>query len=162
MEKAKGARAPGTNRGASNNTTASLAELGITKDQSAQWQKLADVPEPQFEAALAREIRLRAERKAGRLLQRMQKAKGGAGPGRGKAGHAAGPAFNEAPTLRDLGITKNQSAQWQELADVSDAQFETALAGPGKQNPFHSGRSFDPSRPASTSSATARVKSTKK
>jgi hypothetical protein len=30
-----------------------LADFGITKDQSAQWQKLAAVPEPKFEAALA-------------------------------------------------------------------------------------------------------------
>lgn len=55
MEKAKGAREPGTNRGMtrSDDATASLSDLGITKDQSSQWQKLADVPEPEFEAALA-------------------------------------------------------------------------------------------------------------
>ena len=45
-EKAKGAREPGTNRGVtrSGDTTASLADLGITKDQSSQWQRLAKVP----------------------------------------------------------------------------------------------------------------------
>jgi hypothetical protein len=30
-----------------------LPELGISRDQSSQWQKLAAVPEPMFEAALA-------------------------------------------------------------------------------------------------------------
>jgi hypothetical protein len=44
MEKAKGAREPGTNRGTTRSCgdTASptLAELGITKAQSSLWQKL--------------------------------------------------------------------------------------------------------------------------
>jgi hypothetical protein len=49
MEKAKGAREPGTERGMTRSdvTTASqptLRDLGITKDQSSQWLKLADVP----------------------------------------------------------------------------------------------------------------------
>jgi hypothetical protein len=46
--KAQGARQPGTNRGTtpSPETTAStLADYGITKDQSAAWQWLADVPD---------------------------------------------------------------------------------------------------------------------
>jgi hypothetical protein len=32
-----------------------LADLHITKNQSSEWQRLADVPKAQFEAALARE-----------------------------------------------------------------------------------------------------------
>jgi hypothetical protein len=46
--KAQGARQPRTNRGTtpSPETTAStLADYGITKDQSAAWQWLADVPD---------------------------------------------------------------------------------------------------------------------
>jgi hypothetical protein len=30
-----------------------LADLGISKDQSSRWQKLATMPEQQFEAAVA-------------------------------------------------------------------------------------------------------------
>jgi hypothetical protein len=30
-----------------------LTDRGISRDQSSRWQKLADVPEEQFEAALA-------------------------------------------------------------------------------------------------------------
>jgi hypothetical protein len=75
----------------------------------------------------AREIRLRAERKAGALLGNMEKAKGIAGPGRGKAGRPARGAFNEAPTLRDLGITRDESSKWQKLAAVPQDQFEAAL-----------------------------------
>jgi hypothetical protein len=56
-EKAKGAREPGTDRGTtrSDDATASrtLAELGVTKDQAADWAKLAALSDEQFEAALA-------------------------------------------------------------------------------------------------------------
>jgi hypothetical protein len=58
MEKAKGATGNPGGRGApivrSQSTTAqpTLAELGISRDQSSKWQRLADVPEAEFEAAL--------------------------------------------------------------------------------------------------------------
>jgi hypothetical protein len=57
-EMAKGAAEPGTNRGAthSRRTRASplktLAVLGISHDQPSKWQKLADIPEDDFEATL--------------------------------------------------------------------------------------------------------------
>jgi hypothetical protein len=62
------------------------------------------------------EIRLRAERKAGQLLRQMEKLKG--------RPHKA----SNVTMLSDLGITRDQSSQWQRLADVSDEQFELALA----------------------------------
>jgi hypothetical protein len=79
------------------------------------------------------EIRLRAERKAGEILAATEKAKWAPGPGRGKAGIPAGPAFTETPTLRDLGISKQQSSDWQRLADVPQEQFEAALADPNSE-----------------------------
>jgi hypothetical protein len=55
-EKAKGAAEAGTNRGTTPSLggTASkpLADLGITRKQSSQYQKLAAVPQDDFEAAL--------------------------------------------------------------------------------------------------------------
>ena len=91
--------------------------------------KQAKNPEPERRAC---EIRLRAERRAGQLLKAMEKAKGAAGPGRGKAGAHAASAFTDAPTLADLGLTRKQSSKWQQLADVPQEAFEAALSGPDK------------------------------
>lgn len=80
----------------------------------------------------AAEIRLRAERRLGEMI-RVQKetvglAKGRAGPGRGKAGSPAGPAFNDTPTLVAVGIDKKLSARAQKLATLPEAEFETKVA----------------------------------
>jgi hypothetical protein len=72
------------------------------------------------------EIRLRAERKAGQLLIGMEKAKGAQGSGSNQ--HEVRSHDTTAPTLRDLGITKQQSSNWQRLADVPQEQFDAALA----------------------------------
>jgi len=71
------------------------------------------------------EIRLRAERKAGALIQVMDKAKAGRPPANNPS--PAARDFRGAPTLGDLGISYDQSSQWQQLADIPDDQFEAAL-----------------------------------
>ena len=74
---------------------------------------------------LATEIRVRAERKAGQMLAQMPKATGAKG---------VGPIAvvvndrNHSPTLKDLGISKDQSSRWQKLAAVPDDKFEQAVA----------------------------------
>lgn len=71
----------------------------------------------------ATEIKVRAERKAGQMLAEMPKAKGGI-----LRGHTMVPRGNEAKTLADIGITKNESSRWQKLAAVTDTQFEEAVS----------------------------------
>jgi hypothetical protein len=65
------------------------------------------------------QIQLRAERKAGQLLQSMEKARGGnPNLSRGATG---------SPTLDELGISRDPSSKWQRLATVPEDQFEAAL-----------------------------------
>ena len=56
-----------------------------------------------------------AERGLGEMLRAQKEtvglARGRVGPGRGKAGAPAGPAFNDAPTLADAGIDKKLSSR---------------------------------------------------
>lgn len=70
--------------------------------------------------ALAR----RAERRLGEVVAAMPKAKGAPGPGRGKAGTAAGPAFTNTPSLAEQGISKNDSSRWQAVASLPEKIFE--------------------------------------
>jgi hypothetical protein len=74
------------------------------------------------------EIRLRAERKAGELLKRME----ANGERQGRGGDRRSESKSPAGTLNDLGISKKQSAKWQQLADIPEADFEAALADPKK------------------------------
>jgi len=71
------------------------------------------------------EIRLRAERRAGQLLKVMDKAK--AAPGNQYSGPVQQDDRSTPATLDDIGITKNQSSQWQKLADVDEEFFEQAV-----------------------------------
>ena len=71
----------------------------------------------------ATEIRVRAQRRAGEMLAQTPKATGAAG---------IGPIAVEAtdrnqPTLAEMGITKDQSSNWQALASMSDAHFEATV-----------------------------------
>lgn len=75
---------------------------------------------------MATEIRVRAERKAGEMLAAMPKSTGAMGSGSNQ--HEVRSPLGTAPTLSELGITKNQSARWQKLAAVPQDQFEQAVA----------------------------------
>lgn len=79
----------------------------------------------------ATKVRIRAERKVGELIPvgqrsgQMLTAGDNGGAHRGKQRSSDGSS-----TLRDLGISYDQSAQWQRLAVIPKAQFEEILASP--------------------------------
>src|SRR5712692_10811469 len=99
-------------------------EVKVIHNQAMALQVYAKQAKDKELIGYATEIRLRAERRAGEILKEMDKAKGRCGPGRGKAGSCAGPAFNGAPTLKELGVSKTQSSKWQRLADLKPQAFE--------------------------------------
>jgi hypothetical protein len=87
----------------------------------------------------AAEIRLRAERRLGEMLMVGSKAEGSKGQLKGR--DSSGTAIMEAPedntpTLASVGISWKESSRSQELAAVSEAEFEAALGhGVPKKNP---------------------------
>lgn len=80
------------------------------------------------------EIRIRAERKWRQLYNAGGKAKGTRGnfAGRDSSGRLVIRPPEDRLTLDDLGVTKQQAADWGKLAAIPDDQFEAALSRPGK------------------------------
>ena len=74
----------------------------------------------------AAEIRVRAERRCGELLAEMPKATPSGNNQHGKV--EVSEDSTHPKTLSDLGITRDQSSQWQKLAAVPAPEFEAALA----------------------------------
>jgi phage N-6-adenine-methyltransferase len=70
----------------------------------------------------AAETKLRAERKAGELLKKMEKNKGGQPSEKNRAHDVPGT-----PTLKDLGIHRLQSQRWQQIADLPEESFENKI-----------------------------------
>lgn len=75
------------------------------------------------------EVRLRAERKCGQLDKQREKAKGG----RPSKTSSTDEGVSKAPTLRDLGLSAEQTHNWRKLADVPQQQFDEALADPTRK-----------------------------
>ena len=72
----------------------------------------------------AAEIKLRAERRAGELLKEMA-----GSDERDSGGRGAIIESHRGTQLKDLGVTRNQSARWQQEAGVPEDEFEEWLGG---------------------------------
>ncbi len=88
-------------------------------------------PLPARVGGTAAEYRLYCERQAGVLLLGIEKNKGTAGTGDANIGKNTGgnmtePPVDAAPTLADIGITKRQSSEYQQLAWETGRVFVTA------------------------------------
>ncbi len=107
-------------------------EVKVIRDKAMAMQVYARQAKDTELIEYATEIRLRAERRAGELLGAMEKAKGTRGSARGSTDGSGGiitePPENDAPTLKQLGITKTQSSKWQQQAAMSEPVFEAYVA----------------------------------
>lgn len=103
------------------------------------------------------EIGLRAERKAGELLQQTERAKGGrpASYDLDYKNQSIDTSGFDTPSremgspkpLIDLDISRDQSSQWQKLAGVPLEKFEAALAAPEKPTTTSIISAASPARP---------------
>lgn len=66
------------------------------------------------------EIKVRAERKAGRMLLAQDKNRGAASPTEER---------EDTPRLGEMGISYSQSSRWQSIAEIPDPIFEQRLEG---------------------------------
>jgi hypothetical protein len=115
-----------------------------------------------FEAErTAQEIRVRAELRAGELLKAMTKVKPSGGD-RKSAEYQASRERTLDPqpgSLRSLGISRDQSSQWQQLADVPKETFEAVIAD--KDEPLSATRIIERHK-AATQPASSPVEPVKK
>jgi hypothetical protein len=91
------------------------------RDQAEALRVYIKAASESLEAAnAASEIKLRAERKAGEMLDAMEKNPGG-------GDQSTGNGVLPVPSLSDLGIDKMQSSRWQREARVDAKDFEAYL-----------------------------------
>lgn len=102
----------------------SVDEVKEIRDRARAFEMYAKQAKNQDAERKVAEIRIRAERRAGQLLTEMKEK--GERRAQGQPKEMSGAA-----TLPDLGITRDQSSQWQQLAEIPEPEFEAQLAAPG-------------------------------
>src|SRR4029077_17560240 len=100
-------------------------EVKEIRDQAAALEKYSKLAKDVENERRCCEIRLRAERKAGLLIKKMPKAKGG-GAQKSKDKNQRCP-WGTGDTLKAKGISRKQAEQWQKPAAPTDEQFESAI-----------------------------------
>jgi len=126
-----------------------IRSFATAAEAYARAEKLGDEAEQ-----YARDIRVRAARKAGELLREM--AVDGERQAKGRP-----PENVPEPThlLADLGITRKESSRWQKLAAVPDEEFERLVAeGKGEEAITRSTRSRATNKPKKPKAVAPRAK----
>lgn len=111
-----------------------IDEVKDIRDKALAIQAYARQAKNHNAEAQAREIRLRAERRCGQFLQELKTAGGiakGGSPYHAikRTGYVAEPVEG---TLASWNITKKQSHEWQQVADVPEEVFERELKTQGE------------------------------
>src|SRR6516165_1036084 len=101
-----------------------IDEVKSIRDQAVALEVYARQAQNREAEEQWREIRYRAERKAGQLLAEMKRK----GERADERGSNKGVVSSDTPTLKDLGITRDQSSTCQKMGEISDEDFEAALA----------------------------------
>lgn len=126
------------------NDTGAIAQISRARQFLAEAKDLADIKTVRDMAEAARlyaraaglgqdamneaaEVKLRAERKAGEALARMDKNRGGQ-PEQARSTPSQTEGVERAPTLAELGLTHKQAMNWQAVADVPEKNFEEHIS----------------------------------
>ena len=109
-----------------------IDEVKEIHDRVAGLEKYAAQAQNYDAELRAMDVRVRASEQAGKLIAKMNKqhgARGKPGPGRGKKNGLVtdDAVLSPEKTLKELGITPDQSSQWQQLAGIPKAEFEKRL-----------------------------------
>jgi len=94
-------------------------EVKEIRDKAAALQQYARQAKDHEMLAWVTEIKLRAERRAGELLREMEKHPGG--------NPNLSPHNDRLKRLRDSGVSRDQSSDWQKLASIPEPEFDRLL-----------------------------------
>src|ERR1700730_17201030 len=105
-----------------------IDEVKDIRDKSIALEKYAHQAKNTEAERQCREIRIRAERKAGELTGKMEKAS----PGPPKKGYdaAGGVTSPKEKTLAGLGVTRQEASEWERLSKVPKDKFEKEIKMP--------------------------------
>lgn len=109
------------------NTIQKARELKSLALTAADWARRKGMGEDAIQHC--RSYALEAERKMGEMLRETERAKGTAGAGRPKLGGVVTLPPKQEPTLKDIGLTKRESSQAQQLAAMPAKTFEAVKLG---------------------------------
>jgi hypothetical protein len=106
----------------------SVDEVKTIRDQASALEHYARQAKNYEAERQCEQIRVRAERECGKRLKGTPKATGARGNPRGQGAKIVrSPQTTTQKTLEEYGLTKDQSAEWQQLADVPEEIFEREL-----------------------------------